>query len=54
MKKSKMQQQFEAFIPTHHYLSGLGLAFDIKCMEYYDCDIQSAWEIWQASRECKE
>jgi hypothetical protein len=51
MKKSKMQQEFESFIPEQHYLCELSLSFDIDVMEYHDCDIQNAWEIWQASRE---
>lgn len=51
MKKSKTQQLFESFCKEHHYFSELSLAFDLTVDEYYDCDIQNAWEIWQASLE---
>jgi len=53
MRKSKTQRQFEVFASQHYYFSELSVAFDDYVKEYIDCDIQNAWEIWQAACNSK-
>lgn len=53
MSNEKMREEFEAWSAEHDYLGGC-LAGRNSKGEYFDVDMQHAWESWQASRAAIE
>ena len=49
MNTEKMREEFEAWA-KHHYLL-MDCVTDLQDGEYFDPEMQYAWEAWQASRE---